>query len=104
MSDIRVIDREGEEATIAAESGKSVMEILTEAGYDIEAICGGMCSCATCHIIIDPAWFDKLEARHPEETELLSELDSYCDTSRLSCQVRFEEGLSGLLLTIAPEE
>ncbi|WP_321390351.1 2Fe-2S iron-sulfur cluster-binding protein [Emcibacter sp.] len=104
MPNIKVINRDGDETTIPAETGASLMEILTDQGYDIEAICGGMCSCATCHVIIDPNWFGKLEPRHPEETELLSELDSFCETSRLSCQVRFEEKLSGLVLTIAPEE
>ncbi len=104
MARIHVTDREGEYLVIEAQTGVSVMETLRELDNGVEALCGGMCSCATCHSYIDPEWFDKLPPRSPEEDELLSELEYVREHSRLTCQVRFSEDLDGLTLTVAPEE
>lgn len=80
------------------------METLRELDNGVEALCGGMCSCATCHSYIDSSWRDRLPPRSPEEEELLSELEYFTESSRLTCQLRFSEELDGLTLTIAPEE
>ncbi len=104
MARIHVTDRDGESLVVEGEVGVSVMDTLRELENGVEALCGGMCSCATCHCYIDPAWQDKLPPRSPEEDDLLSELEYLRDNSRLSCQVRFSEDLDGLKLTIAPEE
>ena len=104
MARIHVTDREGESLVIEGQTGVSVMETLRELDNGVEALCGGMCSCATCHSYIDRAWFDKLPPRSPEEDELLSELEYVREYSRLTCQVRFSEDLDGLTLTVAPEE
>ena len=80
------------------------METLRELDYGVEALCGGMCSCATCHVYIDSGWLKRLPAREAEELELLEELDCFRESSRLSCQVELTEALDGLRLTIAPEE
>ena len=104
MARIHVTDREGESLVIEGQTGVSVMESLRELDNGVEALCGGMCSCATCHSYIDPEWFDKLPPRSPEEDELLSELEYVREHSRLTCQVRFSQDLDGLTLTVAPEE
>ena len=104
MARIHVTDREGERLTVEGRAGSSVMESLRELDNGVEALCGGMCSCATCHCYIDPAWQDRLPPRQEEEDELLSELENVRDNSRLTCQVPFSEELDGLTLTIAPEE
>ncbi len=80
------------------------MESLREYDYGVEALCGGMCSCATCHCYIDADWSAKLGPRSDDEEELLEELESFRDTSRLTCQVPFTDELDGLRVTIAPEE
>ena len=65
----------------------------------------GCCSCATCHIFIDPEWIDRLPAPQGDEKELLVELQHYePGRSRLSCQVDFTPALDGLRLTVAPAE
>ncbi len=80
------------------------MEILRELDYGVAAICGGLCSCATCHVYIDEAWVDRLPAKQSDEQELLVELTDYREqTSRLSCQVEFTEDLDNLKLTIAED-
>jgi len=101
---LKVVDRDGKEHDVEAKSGLKVMETLRELDYGIAAICGGMCSCATCHIYIDRDWTGKLPAAMSDERELLSELSHYKETSRLSCQVEMTDALSGLRVTIAPDE
>jgi 2Fe-2S ferredoxin len=104
MALMRVVDRDGLEHEIEARTGLKVMENLRELDYGIAAICGGMCSCATCHVYVDPAWVDRLPAAMSDERELLSELANTEDNSRLSCQIEFTPALAGLRVTIAPDE
>jgi 2Fe-2S ferredoxin len=104
MSQMIVIDRDGKEHEITAKPGLKVMEILRELDYGVAAICGGLCSCATCHVYVDPAWAARLPAPQSDESELLKELPDYrAAASRLSCQVDFTEALAGLKLTIAQD-
>jgi len=85
-------------------TGQKLMEVLRELDYGVSAICGGLCSCATCHVYIDDAWVAKLPKKQSDEQELLTELSDYrAATSRLSCQVDFTDALSGLKVTIAPD-
>src|ERR1051325_2625367 len=62
MALMRVVDRDGVEHEVEARTGLKVMETLRELEYGVAAICGGMCSCATCHVYVDPAWADRLPA------------------------------------------
>jgi 2Fe-2S ferredoxin len=104
MALMRVVDRDGLEHEIEARTGLKVMENLRELDYGVAAICGGMCSCATCHVYVDPAWVDRLPAAMSDERELLSEMAHTEDNSRLSCQIEFTPALAGLRVTIAPDE
>jgi len=99
-----VVDRDGVEHTVEAKPGLKVMEVLRELDYGVAAICGGMCSCATCHIYVDPAWAEKLPPPMSDERELLGELSHQTEQSRLSCQIEFTPALAGLRVTIAPDE
>jgi len=101
---MRVVDRDGREHEIEARTGLKVMENLRELDYGVAAICGGMCSCATCHVYVDAAWVERLPAAMSDERELLSELAHATDNSRLSCQIEFTPALAGLRVTIAPDE
>jgi len=104
MARMTVVDRDGKEHQVEAKPGLKVMEILRELDYGVAAICGGLCSCATCHVYIDEAWVDRLPAKQSDEQELLVELTDYREqTSRLSCQVEFTEDLDNLKLTIAQD-
>lgn len=104
MTVLRVVDRDGNEHEVEGKPGLKVMEILRELDYGVAAICGGMCSCATCHVYVDPEWFARLPPPMSDERELLSELSHAQEHSRLSCQVEFTEQLGGLKVTIAPDE
>ncbi len=101
---LRVVDRDGIEHEVEAKAGLKVMENLRELDYGVAAICGGMCSCATCHIYVDPEWGQRLPPPMSDERELLTELANYEERSRLSCQVEFTPELAGLRVTIAPDE
>jgi 2Fe-2S ferredoxin len=101
---MRVVDRDGKEHEVDARAGLKVMENLRELDYGVAAICGGMCSCATCHIYVDPDWVDRLPVPQSDERELLSELSHTQDNSRLSCQIEFTPELAGLRVTIAADE
>lgn len=104
MPVLRVVDRDGVEHEVEGKPGLKLMEILRELDYGTAAICGGMCSCATCHVFVDREWVAKLPAPMSDERELLTELVHFQDNSRLSCQVEFTEALDGVRLTIAPDE
>lgn len=104
MARMMVVDRDGKEHEIEAKPGLKVMEILRELDYGVAAICGGLCSCATCHVYVDENWVSRLPKPQSDELELLKELPDYRDaTSRLSCQVDFSENLHGIKLTIAAD-
>jgi len=105
MAVITVTDRKGNLHTIEGKPGATLMEILRDHDLDVEAICGGCCSCATCHVFIDDAWAGKLAPRSEDESELVQSTVSYQPAnSRLSCQIKFTPALDGLSLTVAPEE
>jgi 2Fe-2S ferredoxin len=104
MALLKVVDREGIEHAVDGKVGLKVMETLRDLDYGVAAICGGMCSCATCHVYVDPDWRDRLPAPMADERELLSDLAHYDDGSRLSCQIEFTPQLDGLRVTIAPDE
>lgn len=104
MARIHVTDRAGESLVVEGRTEASVMETLRELDNGVEALCGGMCSCATCHCYIDSIWWERFPPRSAEEDELLSELEHVQENSRLTCQLRFSEDLDGLTLRIAPEE
>jgi len=105
MAELVIVDRDGKEHRVEGRVGVSVMETLRELDYGVAAICGGMCSCATCHVWVDESWAGRLQPRQGDEEELLRELGSFRPaTSRLSCQVPFTAELSGLKVAIAPDE
>ncbi len=105
MPRLTVITREGEERTVEAASGLTVMEAIRDNGFDeLLALCGGCCSCATCHVHVDPAFQALLPAISEDEDDLLDSSDDRTETSRLSCQIPFTDDLDGLRVTIAAED
>ena len=104
-SRIYVIDSEGEEHTVEGQVGLSLMESLRDLDNGVLALCGGMCSCATCHCYIEESWATKLGERGDDEQELLEDLDSFKEVqSRLSCQIEFSDEMDGIRVEIAPDE
>jgi 2Fe-2S ferredoxin len=105
MAKMVVTDQCGHLHEVEGRVGLKIMETLREFDYGVTAICGGLCSCATCHVLVDPDWMSRLPPPQSDEKDLLVELQSYDPArSRLSCQVDFTEALDGLPLRVAPEE
>jgi 2Fe-2S ferredoxin len=96
-------DRDGTTHTLEGRNGWTVMEALRDAGLSIAAECGGACACATCHVYVDEAWFDRLPERSGFETEMLDMAVAYQANSRLSCQITCDPDLDGFTVTVAPE-
>lgn len=105
MPKLIVVTREGEEREVNGEAGLSVMEVIRENGFDeLLALCGGCCSCATCHVHVDPEFAAKLPPMSEDENDLLDSSVSRDGNSRLSCQIRFNDALDGMKVTIAEED
>jgi 2Fe-2S ferredoxin len=105
MPKLIVVTREGEEREIEGETGLSVMEVIRDAGIDeLLALCGGCCSCATCHVHVDPAFIGLLPPLGEDENDLLDSSDDRTEYSRLSCQLPFDASLDGLKVSIAAED
>jgi 2Fe-2S ferredoxin len=105
MPEIHVTDRAGATTAVPAKAGHSVMEIIRDGGFDeLLALCGGSCSCATCHVIVAAEWIDRVGPPNADENDLLDSSDYRVATSRLSCQIDFTPALDGLAVTIAPED
>ncbi len=104
MALLRVVDRDGNEHEIDGNTGFTLMENLRDLDYGVGAVCGGMCACATCHVYVDAEWAGKLPAAQSDERDLLQDLSTRRENSRLSCQVKFTPELAGLKVTIAEDE
>ena len=99
MPKITYIAFDGNETTVDAKEGMSVMQTAVNNGVDgIVAECGGACSCATCHVYVDEGWFDKLPEAQAMEKEMLDFVMSPQPTSRLSCQIKVTAELDGLVV------
>ncbi|MBN2973368.1 2Fe-2S iron-sulfur cluster binding domain-containing protein [Roseomonas aeriglobus] len=105
MPCIIVTTRDGEDCRIDGRTGWSVMEAIRDAGIDeLLAMCGGCCSCATCHVYIDPDFADRIPPISDDEDNLLDSAAARNGRSRLACQIRLSEALDGLRVEVAPEE
>lgn len=108
MSELKVtfVQPDGTVRTVDdAKAGRSLMEVARQNGIEgIFADCGGGCSCATCHVYIDPEWQQRVGTPNQME-DMILELagDTRQDNSRLSCQIELTPEMNGLKVTVAPE-
>lgn len=99
MPKITYISSQGESRTVDAEVGSTVMETaIRNAIPEIEAECGGACSCATCHVYVDDAWAAATGKPAPMEEDMLDFAFDVRPTSRLSCQIKVKPELDGLVV------
>lgn len=102
---IMLVDRAGRRVAVAARAGFSLMENIRDLDASVEAVCGGLCACATCHVYIAPEWAARLPPRRYEEGVMLRDSAGFdAERSRLSCQVVVTPELQGLTLEVAPAE
>lgn len=105
MSKIVVVDRSGAEEILDIRPGLTLMQTITDAGInDLLALCGGVCSCATCHVYIDGDGTSQIPRMSQDEDGLLDGTLHRKENSRLSCQIRLSPELDGLRVTIAPAD
>ena len=103
MPKLIITDRSGKKSEVEFDSNFTLMEVLRDNGYDIEASCGGCCACATCHVYINEKWTNKLNNMDDDEESMLDQAFDVKNNSRLSCQINLSEELDGLEVEIAPE-
>lgn len=105
MVKLVVTDKDGRDVEVDARFGLSLMESIRALPRSVEATCGGMCACATCHVLVDPEWAARLPPRRYEERVMLATSPSF-DTqrSRLACQLVVTAELDGLHFTVAPDD
>ncbi|WP_044558488.1 2Fe-2S iron-sulfur cluster-binding protein [Azospirillum sp. B4] len=100
MPIITVVSRDGTGRAVEMDAGMTLMEGLRDHGFDeLLAMCGGCCSCATCHVYVEPA-----SVATGEEEDLLALSAHRRDTSRLSCQITLTPDHDGLRVEIPPED
>ncbi|QNT70492.1 ferredoxin family 2Fe-2S iron-sulfur cluster binding protein [Defluviicoccus vanus] len=87
-------------AEVEAPLGLSVLEVAHRHGIDLEGACEGSLACSTCHVIIDPEWYDLLDPPTDEEEDMLDLAFGLTHTSRLGCQIRITDSLDGLTVTL----
>lgn len=105
MATLNIIQRDGTARSVEGADGHSVMELIRDGGIDeLLALCGGCCSCATCHVFVPAEFADRLPPMSEDENDLLDSSDHRTERSRLSCQLPFSADLDGLTIEIAPED
>jgi 2Fe-2S ferredoxin len=97
------IDPNGSKKQIDAPCGITVMEIAQSSGIDIEGACEGSMACSTCHVIVDPDWFKRLNSASEEEEDMLDLAFGLARTSRLGCQITMTDELDGLIVSLPNE-
>lgn len=94
------IERDGTQREVDAPLGLSVLEIAHRNKIDIEGACEGSLACSTCHVIIDPEWYDLLKEATEDEEDMLDLAFGLTQTSRLGCQIIITEELDGLTVRL----
>jgi 2Fe-2S ferredoxin len=101
MVKIKFITKNNDIILAEGKSG-SIMKLAKEYNVKgIDADCGGVCSCATCHVYVDPEYFDKVGTASEIEKDMLELSDNATAFSRLSCQIELDEFLDGMILRVA---
>ncbi len=100
MPKITFLSPDGARKEVEAPLGLSVLEIAHKNGIDLEGACEGSLACSTCHVIVDDAWFDKLDEATEEEEDMLDLAFALTHTSRLGCQIKITPELDGLTVTL----
>ncbi len=105
MAKITYIEFNGVAHEFDLEPGVSIMQgAVAEGVRGIIGDCGGACSCATCHVYVDPVWVDRVGDKSPTEMALLEEVCDGQPNSRLSCQIKVTEELDGLVVRMPAKQ
>src|SRR5262245_25171552 len=105
MTKITFFDATGRQHDVYVSLGGTVMQVAKENEVPgILADCGGACACATCHVIVEKPWFDRIPAATDFELEMLEFAMNREANSRLSCQIKIEESLDGIVIRVPSDQ
>lgn len=93
---------DGTRKEVVGKEGESVLELAHFNGIDLEGACEGSLACSTCHVVVDPEFYDKLEEPTEDEEDMLDLAFALTHTSRLGCQIDLTSELDGLVVTLPP--
>jgi ferredoxin len=97
---VRFVTAKGDIVTAQAAPGARLLEVGQAAGVPLEGTCEGQMACSTCHVVVLPEWFEKLEPASPDEEDMLDLAAGVTRTSRLSCQIELSGDMDGLTVQI----
>lgn len=100
MPKMTFVERDGTRREVDAPLGLSVLEIAHRNDIDIEGACEGSLACSTCHVIVDPEWYELLQDASEDEEDMLDLAFGLTATSRLGCQIIITEELDGLTVRL----
>ncbi|MGB5666880.1 MAG: 2Fe-2S iron-sulfur cluster-binding protein [Maribacter sp.] len=101
MAKIIFITSENETITAQGKSGSVMQLAVKNKVQGIDGNCGGVCSCATCHVHVQPEYWEKTGAPSELESDMLEFDENVSKHSRLSCQIQISADLDGLVLKVA---
>ncbi len=97
---ITFITKDGGQTTIEVAEGDNILDIAQANHIDMEGACGGSCACSTCHIIVDPEYYDTIPEPSDDENDMLDLAFGLTETSRLGCQVNMSKDLDGIRVAL----
>lgn len=100
MPQVVFVGPDGTRKEVDAPSGFSLLDIAHRNDIDIEGACEGQIACSTCHVIVEPEWYGRLDAPSEEEEDMLDLAFGLTRTSRLACQIDMTEALDGLVVRL----
>lgn len=100
MPKVTFINKDGSEKIIEARNGQTILELAHQDDLPLEGACEGSLACSTCHVIVDPEFYNQLEPASEEEEDMLDLAFGLTHTSRLGCQIKITDKLDGLKVTI----
>ncbi|CCG22171.1 Yah1 protein [Candida orthopsilosis Co 90-125] len=97
---ITFITKDGKQYTYEVAEGDNILDIAQANNLDMEGACGGSCACSTCHIIVDPEFYDEIPEPSDDENDMLDLAFGLTETSRLGCQVKMSKELDGIRVAL----
>ncbi|ANB14561.1 Yah1p [Sugiyamaella lignohabitans] len=97
---VTFITKEGEQIQLEVAEGDNLLDIAQAHNMDMEGACGGSCACSTCHVIVDPDYYDKMEEPDDDENDMLDLAFGLTETSRLGCQIKMTKELDGVRVAL----
>lgn len=97
---VTFITKDGTQTTYEVAEGDNLLDIAQAHNLDMEGACGGSCACSTCHVIVDPDFYDAIPEPDDDENDMLDLAFGLTETSRLGCQVKMTKDIDGLRVAL----